>query len=36
MANRIVKVTFFAALIAFILWIISQVRAANDPFNDEG
>lgn len=37
MSRPIVKVTFFAALVAFILWIISRVREdlASDPFSVE-
>ena len=37
MANRVVKLTAFALLIAFIAWIVSRVRdeLTSDPFDVE-
>lgn len=35
MANKVVKITFLAALVAFILWIISQMKSVSDPFDVE-
>ncbi|QPX71438.1 hypothetical protein SscP1EGY_40 [Streptomyces phage SscP1EGY] len=37
MPRPVVKVTFFALLVAFILWIIARVREeiTTDPFDTE-
>uniref|UniRef100_A0AAU7GY75 Uncharacterized protein n=1 Tax=Streptomyces phage Scarif TaxID=3158858 RepID=A0AAU7GY75_9CAUD len=37
MANRVVKLTVLAALVAFIVWLVNAVRSGlvSDPFNVE-